>query len=59
MRYHTVRPYRKAAVAVAGILTAVGVALANGSVSTAEVGTIASAVAVALGVFFAPNDPEV
>lgn len=59
MRYHTIRPYRKAAVAAGGILAALGVALLDGAVSPEEVGTIATATAVAIGVFFARNDPEV
>jgi hypothetical protein len=52
-------PYRKALVAAAGVLLVVGQALADGDVDAAEVGVIATAVATALGVFYARNTPEV
>lgn len=50
--------YRKSIVAGGGVLTAVGAALADGTVDTTEVGLIATAVAVLVGVFFAPNTPD-
>ena len=47
---------RKAAVAVAGVFTALGVVLADGQVSITEVGVLATAVAAAFGVWRVPND---
>ena len=46
---------RKAAVAVGGVCAALGVVLADGQVSITEVGVVATAVATAVGVFWAPN----
>lgn len=49
---------RKAAVAAAGVFTALGVVLADGQVDATEVGVLATAVATAIGVFFVPNKPK-
>lgn len=51
-------PYRKALVAVGGVLLVVGQALVDGQVTAAEAGLIATAVATAIGVFAARNEPE-
>lgn len=48
--------YRKLVVALAGVLSVVGQALADAQLDASEVGVIASAVAVAIGVFYAKNE---
>lgn len=49
--------YRKLAVALGGLAAAVGVVLADGAIDPAEWGFLAGAVATAIGVYFAKNDP--
>lgn len=53
----TLAPYRKAVVAVAGVLAIVAKVLADGTLDAAEIGEVATAVAVALGVYRVPNAP--
>lgn len=54
-----ISPYRKAAVAVAGVLAVLGTALADGALSPGELGELATAVAVAIGVYRVPNAEQV
>lgn len=49
--------YAKAFVAASGVLIALGEALSNGSIDTADVGQIVGAIAVAYGVYRVPNKP--
>lgn len=50
------KKYRKALVAASGVLIAVGEAVRDGAIDQGEAFTIASAVAVAIGVWAAKNE---
>jgi len=50
------KAYKKALVALSGVLVAAGVVLEDGSVSASEALTVVSAVFVAVGVYFAKNE---
>ena len=47
--------YSKFAVAVGGVFSVVGQILSDGTVSTSEIGILASAIAAAVLVFVVPN----